>query len=104
MGHAESALPWKTKRTIHTQKIIRILRNCSKYLPANITRGHVKEYVRRMQYSGYDKDFMAQVVESAMNAFDVMREKDVSGVEPLYRPRGWNRAKRARIRRSGKTD
>ena len=102
--HAESALPWKAKRTIHTQEIIRILRNCSKYLPANITRGHVKEYVTRMQYSGYDKEFRAQVVESAMKAFDEMIEKDVSGVEPLYRPRGWNKVERARKRRSGKTE
>ena len=42
---ARSALPMKTKRTIHTQEIVRILRNCSKSLPANVTRGHVEEYV-----------------------------------------------------------
>ena len=39
-----------------------------------------------------------------MKAFDVMVEKDVSGVEPLYRPRGWNRVERVRKRRSGKTE
>ena len=37
-----------------------------------ITRGHVKEYLRHMQYSGYAKEFRAQVVESAMKVFDVM--------------------------------
>ena len=31
--NAKSALPHKMKRTIHTQEIIRILRNCSRYLP-----------------------------------------------------------------------
>ena len=34
----------------------------------------------------------------------MMIEKDVSGVEPLYMPRGWNRVERARKRRSGKTE
>ena len=58
---ARSALPWKTKRTIHTQEILRILRNCSRSLPANDTRRHVEEYVARMQYSGYDRVFRAQV-------------------------------------------
>ena len=55
--NARSALTWKTKRTIHTQEIVRILRNCSRSLPANVTRSHVEEYVARMQYSGYDRAF-----------------------------------------------
>ena len=33
-----------------------------------------------------------------------MLEKDASGVEPLYRPKGWNRLERARSRRLGKTE
>ena len=59
---------------------IRNLRNCSKYLPSNVTTRGVKEYLRRMQYSDYGKEFRTQIVESAMNAFDVMLEKDASGV------------------------
>ena len=102
--HARSALPWKTKRTIHTQEVIRILRNCSKYLPSNVTRSHVEEYVARMQYSGYDKEFRAQVVESALKGFDCMLERDASGEEPLYRPREWNRVERAKAWRAKKTD
>ena len=102
--HARSALPWKTKRTIHTQEVIRILRNCSEHLPANVTRTHVSDYVARMQYCGYTRDFRAEVVESAMKAFDSMLEKDANGTEPLYRPREWKKVERARKRRSRRTE
>ena len=101
---ARSALPMKTKRTIHTQEIVRILRNCSKSLPANVTRGHVEEYVVRMQCSGYDREFSAQVVESALKAFDSMLARDASGEEPLYRSREWNRVQRAKARRAKKNE
>ena len=89
--NARSALPSKTKRTIHTQEILRILRNCSRQLPFEVARTHVEEYVMRMQYSGYDREFRAQVVESAVKAYERILEKDRRGEEPLYRPREWRR-------------
>ena len=91
-------------RTIHTQEIVRILRNCCRSLPADVTRKHVEEYVTHMQYSGYDREFRAQVVESAMKTFDSMLARDASGEEPLYRPREWNRVGRAKARRAKKSD
>ena len=102
--NARSALPWKTKRTIHTQEVIRILRNCSRHLPTNIARKHIEDYVARMQFSGYDREFRAQVVESAMKGFDKMLEKDRTGVEPLYRSREWNKVERMKARRERKTE
>ena len=47
--NARSALPVKTKRTIHTQEVVRILRNCSRHLPWSVAREHVEQYVARMQ-------------------------------------------------------
>ena len=57
-----------------------------------------------MQFSGYNREFRAQIVESAMKGFDKMLEKDKSGEEPLYRPREWNKVERAKTRRARKTD
>ena len=61
----------------------------------------MKEYLRRMQYSGYCKEVRAQVVESAMKTFGVTLEKDASGMELMYMLRGWNRVARAKKLRSG---
>ena len=102
--NARSALPVKTKRTIHTQEVVRILRNCSRHLPWSVAREHVEQYMARMQFSGYKKEFRAEVVESALKAYDMMTERDATGEEPLYRPKGWKRVERAKGRRTKRTD
>ena len=95
-------MPWKDKRTILTQEIIRVLRNCSRHLPWKEVCTHVETYCSRMQFSGYDKRFRTQVVQSALSAYDKMLEKDAKGEEPLYRPRDWKRVERAKCRRAKK--
>ena len=57
-----------------------------------------------MQSCGYSEKFRMEVVASAMKAFDTMVAKDQNGEEPLYRPKGWKRVKRAMARRSKKED
>ena len=66
--NARSAVPWRDKRTILTQEILRVLRNCSRHLPWGEVCAHVETYCARMQFSGYDKRFRTQVVRSALNA------------------------------------
>ena len=90
--NARSALPQKVKRTVHTQEIIRILRNCNKHLPWAVVQRHVEEYVTKLQFSGYSRQFRPDVVASAMKAFDTMVAKDQNGEELLCRPKGWKRA------------
>ena len=101
---ARSAVPWKAKRTILTQEVLRVLRNCSKHLQWKEVCAHVESYCARMQYSGYSKKFRTEVVRSALCAYDKMREKDESGEEPMYRPREWKAVERARCRRAKKED
>ena len=62
------AVPEKMKRTVLTQGIIRILRNCSLL--------HVEEFYMRMQYSGYNETYKPQVFKSTLNAFDLILDKD----------------------------
>ena len=69
-------MPWKDKRTILTQEILRVLKNCSRRLPWEEVCTHVETYCSRMQFSGYDKRFRTQVVQSALSAYDKMLEKD----------------------------
>ena len=101
---ARSAVPWKMKRTVLTQEVIRILRNCSRRLPWSEVCKHVEGFSMRMQFSGYTEMFRAQVVKSALCAYDKMVEKDERGEEPLYRPREWRRVERAEERRKKKGD
>ena len=43
---------------------------------------HVEEFSMRMQFTGYDETFRAQVVRSALNAYRQMVTKDQQGKEP----------------------
>ena len=74
-----SALPWNTKRTVLTQEALRILLNCSRELPWEIKAKHLSRFTARMQYSGYEKKFRAEVIKSALNAYQKLRRAEVEG-------------------------
>jgi len=94
-----SAMPKKTIRTILTQEVIRILRNCNKNLEWKETCKHVETFCARMQFSGHNKEMRAQVVRSALNAYAKMREKDEKGENPRYRTWQWKKEERLEKRR-----
>ena len=92
--HAQSAIAPHTKRTILTQEVLRILLHCSKELPWSTTTKHVNEIVKRMQFSGYTKEFRYQVVKSAINAYQKIVEAEKNGERPMYRHKGWKQKQR----------
>jgi len=96
--HANSAISLRTKRVILTQEVLRILRHCSKELPWNKVTDHINEMVKRMQFSGYKKEFRYQVVKSAINAYQIMLDEEINGVRPMHRPKEWQKHQRARER------
>ena len=97
--NARSALPWNSKRTILTQEVLRILLNCSRELPWATVISHVNHMMLRLQYSGYDQKFRAELVRSALKAYNCLIELDASDEQPLYRPREWRKVERAEERR-----
>jgi hypothetical protein len=102
--HARSALPWNVKRTVLTQEVLRVLLNCSYLLPWEDTVQHVEEIVLRMQYSGYNKKFRHEVVNSALKAYKQMVATERAGGRPLYRNKEWKRIERTKEKeRKGRT-
>ena len=49
-----------------------------------------------MKNSSYGPNYRAQILKSALNAFDIMVEEDRVGKKPLYRTRAWNKEKRVK--------
>jgi hypothetical protein len=92
--HPRSAMPYRTKRTIMTQEVLRVLLNCNSLLPWEETVVHLNGMVARMQYTGYDQQFRFEVVKSALKAYRKILEMDREGLRPLYRPKGWRREER----------
>ena len=92
--HASSAVPYKMKRTVFTQDILRIMLHCSRRLTWETVLEHLNNYMRKMQYSGYDKTFRYTVARSAINAYEKIRDQETLGIRPMHRPKGWKRVER----------
>ena len=92
--HAKSAIPMKTKRTILTQEMLRILLHCSRYITWESVCRHLNDFTKKMQYSGYDQAFRYNVAKSAVNAYQTMMENDMNDVRPIYRPKSWHKEER----------
>ena len=92
--HAASAIPFKMKQTVLTQEMLRILLHCSNDIPWEAVLVHLNNFMKKMQYSGYDKVFRYKVAKSAINAYETIRENEKNGIRPMHRPKTWRRAER----------
>ena len=92
--HVNTALPMQTKRTILTQQVLRVLLNCSKDLTWQDKTKHVNAFMKKIQFSGYNKKFRYEVVNSAIKAYNKITEEDNSGSKPMYRPRDYQENER----------
>ena len=81
--HAKSAMPTSNKRTALTQEILRILLRCSPSLPWENTLGHIHTFLQRMQFSAYPVLFRAQVLDSALKAYDKIKEQNDKKITPM---------------------
>ena len=52
---------------------------------------HLNGMMRRLQFSGNDQRFRAQVLKAAFTAYDNIKQEDADGVRPMYRPKDWDR-------------
>ena len=92
--HAKSAIPMKTKRTILTQEMLRILLHCSRYTTWESVCKHLNNFTKKMQYSGYNQAFRYDVTKSAVKAYQTMRENEVNDIRPIHRPKSWHKEER----------
>ena len=101
---SQSAMPFKDRRTVLTQDLLRILLRCSPELPWNEKKKHVEEYVLRMQFSGYEETVRKEIVRSAIKAYESINKKVAEKERPLYRTKTWRQKKRLKDKRKKKTN
>ena len=100
--HARSAMSWKVKRTVLTQEALRIILNCSRDLQWRIVAKHLSAFTARMQFSGYNQKFRAEIIKSALHAYNNLRGQENRGERPLYRPKTWRAIEREKERKTKK--
>ena len=66
----KSSHPLSMKKNVMINEILRILRNCNKYLEWEETAEHLSYFMKRLQFSGYNHDFRHEVMKKALKRHD----------------------------------
>ena len=75
------------------------MRNTKIELGENV-RKHLNDFMLKMKNAGYGPKYRAQILNSALNAFNKMVEEDKIGKKPLHRSRTWNQESRILAKQS----
>ena len=89
-----SAMPTKMKKTVLTQEVIRVLRNCRLELPWEEKAAFLSELCIRMKASGYGERFRLQIIESGLAGFEKMVSVAAAGGRPVNRKSTWEKESR----------
>ena len=81
---AKSAFSWRQNWIVLTQELVRVLLNCSAYVPWDRATIHANNMILRMLYSVYSKKFHHEVVNAAVKSHNKIRRKADCGECPLY--------------------
>ena len=92
---SRSAHGGTTKRNVMVNEVYRILKNCSVHLPWLDTAAKVSDFVRRMEWSGYEPGFRYEVVKRAIRRYRRRLEKWRKGGEMYADERTEEERKRA---------
>ena len=88
------------KRTILTQQCLRIILNCSPQLKSDIVEEHLSYFILRMQYSGYNRRFRYEILKSAYDAYEHLRQKEINEGIPIYRHKKYRRIERKKEKKT----
>ena len=92
----------KQKRSILTQELLTIMNNCSPRLDEATPKKHINEYLKRLQFSGYNKEFRYDIYNSAKKAHQKMVEDAAKEIRPIHRPKTWKRDERKQEKKKKK--
>ena len=90
----DSALSHAQKRTILTQECLRRLRNTKVEMGPEVQKKHLDKFMMKLKNSGYDQKFRTEILDSALKAFEKIKEDDKNQIKPMYRDRTWHSEER----------
>jgi hypothetical protein len=97
-----SAHPNRVKRTTLIQEGVRRLLNVSPDLPDSVREEVMTEFDVKMRFSGYNKKFRWNVLDSAYSIYEGKLKDAEDDVRPLYRRREYKREERERKKMNGR--
>ena len=93
-------LEYSPKCGVNSQEILRIFRNSHRDLEEEVVNGDLTSYMKKLQNSGYSREYRVEVLKSGRKAWSEMKKADSRGEKPIYRPRGWREGEREEKKRN----
>eukprot|EP00794_Sanderia_malayensis_P018543 gene18543-20404_t len=93
-----SALSTTMKKSVLVSDLVRTMRNVSLQCPESERQKHVQNFIKRMQFSGYDQQECVKVYTTAKRKYEQIIEKDRKGECPMYRGKLWQRERREKAK------
>eukprot|EP00794_Sanderia_malayensis_P010730 gene10730-11877_t len=93
-----SALSTTMKKSVLVSDLVRTMRNVSLQCPESERQKHVQNFIKRMQFSGYDQQERIKVYTTAKRKYEQIIEKDRKGECPMYRGKLWQRERREKAK------
>ena len=75
--HYRSAMGMKQKRSILTQELLTIMINCSPLLNETKRKEHINEYMKRLQFLGYNEEFRYDVLRNLEREPDLYTDRSI---------------------------
>ena len=99
---AQSAHSSSCKRSVHVSEVSRRILNTSGRLDWDTyTAPVLTDYMNRMREAGYNENYRKTVLVRALAKYDKMLKNEKDGVQPMNRPKDWNKDER-RLTKRGK--
>ena len=80
---ANSAMPYKIKKTCLIQEVVQILRNTSRDIDDPVKNQQLTEFSLRMKESGYHEKMRREVIRRGIETYEKQVEREVNGICPL---------------------
>ena len=96
----DSAISYQSKINILVADLVRIMRNVSPLCNNEERTEKIKEFLIRIQHSGYDQLERCTVYRRAKKKYDNIIENDKNGICPLYRNKFWNQKDRIEMKQN----
>ena len=88
--HKESAMSIKKKINILSNDLVRIIKNTSMKCKREERNKSVQYYMKRLQYSGYNKEDRFKIYIKAKKIYENTLRSSENGERPMYRGKFWN--------------
>ena len=97
-------MPIRMKMTVLTQEVFRRLHNTKENIPEETKKNMMNRFMENLRLSGYTERQRLEILKGGYKTYDRLKEKELKGERPFYRPSTFKRNERKKSKEKKKND